>query len=53
MSPLSLTQKRKDHSCDRAGRPIFSSLSEYTMEGPYSARLPSSPTRGDIPTGAA
>ena len=46
MSPfsLSLTQKRKDHLCDRAGRPIFSSLSEYTMEGPYSARFPSSPT---------
>ena len=44
MSPLSLTHQRKDHSCDRAGRPIFSSLSEHTMEGPYSARFPSSPT---------
>ena len=44
MSPLSLTPDRKDLYCDRAGRPIFSSLSEHTMEGPYSARFPSSPT---------
>lgn len=44
MPPLSLTPDRKDLYCDRAGRPIFSSLSEHTMEGPYSARFPSSPT---------
>ena len=44
MSPLSLTTTRKDHQRGRAGRPMFSSLSEHTMEGPYSARFPSSPT---------
>jgi len=44
MSPLSLTTARKDHQRGRAGRPMFSSLSEHTMEGPYSARFPSSPT---------
>lgn len=35
---------RKDITRGRAGRPIFSSLSDHTMEGPYSARFPSSPT---------
>lgn len=44
MSPVSLTATRKDHLRDHAGRPMFSSLSEHTMEGPYSARFPSSPT---------
>ena len=34
----------KDTLRDLAGRPIFSSLSDHTMEGPYSARFPSSPT---------
>ena len=36
--------QRKDTTHGRCGDPIISSLSDHTMEGPYSARFPSSPT---------
>jgi len=35
---------REEPTRGRCGRPIISSLSDHTMEGPYSARFPSSPT---------
>lgn len=35
---------RKDPTGGRCRLPIISSLSDHTMEGPYSARFPSSPT---------
>jgi 16S rRNA (cytosine1402-N4)-methyltransferase len=49
-SPIPLThgpvpcRTRKDPTGGRCRRPIISSLSDHTMEGPYSARFPSSPT---------
>lgn len=49
-SPIPLThgpvpcRTRKDPAGGRCHRPIISSLSDHTMEGPYSARFPSSPT---------